>query len=84
MALVVMLVMVGREAPHEQEIHRASDGGRRALLTECVNNGQAAANKLKHTWAERRNTEQVGVDWPFTTDQARIKLKRPYPQYQAK
>ena len=34
--------------------------------------------------AERRNAEQVGVDWQFTTDQARIKLKRLYPQYQTK
>ena len=35
-------------------------------------------------WAERRNAEQVGVDWQFTTEDARIKLKRLYPQYQAK
>ena len=34
--------------------------------------------------AERRNAEQVCVDWQFTTDQARIKLKRLYPQYQTK
>jgi hypothetical protein len=31
-------------------------------------------------WAERRNAEQTGVDWHFTTADARIKLKRLYPQ----
>jgi hypothetical protein len=31
-------------------------------------------------WAERRNTEQTGVDWHFTTADARVKLKRLYPQ----
>ena len=31
-------------------------------------------------WADRRNASRAGVDWPFTTDQAPIKLKRLYPQ----
>ena len=31
-------------------------------------------------WAERRNASQTGVDWQFTTEDARIKLKRLYPQ----
>jgi hypothetical protein len=31
-------------------------------------------------WAVARNAAQTGVDWHFTTDQARIKLKRLYPQ----
>jgi len=35
-------------------------------------------------WYERRNTEQVGVDWQFTTDDARTKLKRLYPQVKVK
>jgi hypothetical protein len=30
-------------------------------------------------WQERRNQAQVPVDWRFTTDDARIKLKRLYP-----
>jgi len=32
-------------------------------------------------WAERRSGEQAGVDWQFTTEDARIKLKRLYPQF---
>lgn len=31
-------------------------------------------------WKERRNTKQVGVDWQFTTEDARIKLKHLYPK----
>jgi transposase len=30
-------------------------------------------------WAQRRNQARVTVDWQFTTDDARIKLKRLYP-----
>ena len=31
-------------------------------------------------WADRRNATQVGVDWQFRNDDARIKLKRLYPK----
>ncbi len=31
-------------------------------------------------WAVRRNVKVKSVDWQFTTDQARMKLKRLYPQ----
>lgn len=31
-------------------------------------------------WADARNAAQTGVDWQFTTEQARIKLKHLYPQ----
>jgi hypothetical protein len=31
-------------------------------------------------WEKNRNENQKGVDWQFTTDDARIKLKRLYPQ----
>jgi len=33
-------------------------------------------------WAQQRNTKQKSVDWQFTTDQARIKLKRLYPKFE--
>jgi hypothetical protein len=32
-------------------------------------------------WEVNRNTIQKGVDWQFTTVDARIKLKRLYPQF---
>lgn len=33
-------------------------------------------------WYRNRNTRQKSIDWQFTTDDARIKLKRLYPQIQ--
>jgi hypothetical protein len=33
-------------------------------------------------WQKNRNLKQKGVDWQFTTQDARIKLKRLYPQIQ--
>jgi len=33
-------------------------------------------------WDQQRNGQQKGVDWRFTTADARIKLKRLYPQIQ--
>jgi len=33
-------------------------------------------------WEAKRNANQKGVDWQFTTDDARIKLKQLYPQIQ--
>jgi hypothetical protein len=30
-------------------------------------------------WAEKRNAKKAKVDWRFTTDDARIKLKKIYP-----
>jgi hypothetical protein len=33
-------------------------------------------------WYRKRNSNQKAVDWQFTTDDARVKLKRLYPQIQ--
>jgi hypothetical protein len=30
-------------------------------------------------WEQDRNATQVAVDWQFTTADARVKLKHPYP-----
>ena len=34
-------------------------------------------------WESNRNTTQKGVDWQFTTHDARTKLKRLYPQFKS-
>jgi len=34
-------------------------------------------------WETARNRNQKSVDWQFTTDTARIKLKRLYPQFKS-
>ena len=31
-------------------------------------------------WTTQRNQQQTGIDWEFTTDDVRIKLKRLYPR----
>ena len=34
-------------------------------------------------WTDERNTSIIGVDWQFTTKDARTRLKRLYPEFQA-
>jgi hypothetical protein len=33
-----------------------------------------------HAWEDDRNKATKGVDWQFTTNDARVKLRRLYPQ----
>lgn len=35
-----------------------------------------------HAWFHQRNQLQVGADWQFTTQDARVKLKRLYPSFE--
>lgn len=53
------------------------------LTRQCMDRRIATieevAEEAKH-WNERRNAKQVGVDWQFTTADARIRLKRLYPK----
>ena len=42
-----------------------------------------ALRKETDAWGRRRNTEEKTVDWQFTTADARIKLKRLYPQFKS-
>jgi hypothetical protein len=56
------------------------------LTNQCLNNRyisdiQTLAKETK-AWEKHRNLNQKGVDWQFTTADARIKLKRLYPQIQ--
>jgi hypothetical protein len=54
------------------------------LTKQCLTRRIADINILREetsAWAERRNEEQVGVDWHFTTTNARTKLKHLYPQF---
>lgn len=37
--------------------------------------------KETKAWEQERNSKHKSVDWQFTTDDARIKLKRLYPQF---
>ncbi len=42
----------------------------------------AALKRKVKAWTRQRNKNQRGIDWRFTTDDARIKLKRLYPKVQ--
>jgi len=57
----------------------------RVLTKQCLNRRIAAIETLRQetkAWEHERNAKQTGVDWQFTTDDARIRLKRLSPQFQ--
>lgn len=50
---------------------------------QCLSRRIDDIETLRHeakAWADARNAAQTGVDWQFTSDQARVKLKHLYPQ----
>ena len=55
-----------------------------SLASQCLDNRRIpnidALNGELSAWHTKRNSQQKGVDWHFTTADARIKLKRLYPQ----
>jgi hypothetical protein len=53
----------------------------RQCLRTCTPSAPSLVRKVT-PWARDRNARQCGVDWQFTTKDARIKLKRLYPQVQ--
>ena len=52
--------------------------GRQCLSDNRIPNLNTLRNLLK-PWSTARNSAQKGVDWQFTTENARIKLKHLYP-----
>ena len=55
-----------------------------ALSRQCLDRRIPTRQQLtRHTqaWWEDRNRMQIGVDWQFRTEDARVKLKHLYPQY---
>ena len=54
-----------------------------ALAVQCLGDRRIpsieALNKELSAWESKRNIDQRGVDWHFTTADARTKLKRLYP-----
>jgi hypothetical protein len=54
----------------------------RVLIGQCLNRRIADKQTLKREvnhWQDQRNSLRAKVDWRFSTDDARIKLKRLYP-----
>jgi DDE superfamily endonuclease len=55
------------------------------LSGQCLDRRIDKADELKRevlAWEEERNERQVGVNWQFTTADARIKLRKLYPVIQ--
>ncbi len=55
------------------------------LTRQCLDDRIPDIDRLRQevrAWYQQRNDEQKGVDWQFTTADARIRLKRLYPQIQ--
>lgn len=56
-----------------------------ALSRQCLSRRIGTLNELRsevQAWEASRNTEQVHVQWRFSIDQARIKLRNVYPVFQ--
>lgn len=54
----------------------------RVLSSQCLNRRIPEQQKLEHEiikWQTQRNFVEAKVDWRFSSDEARIKLKRLYP-----
>ena len=53
------------------------------LTRQCFSDrvsSKAEAERRINAWKADRNERQKGIDWQFSTDDARIKLKRLYPK----
>lgn len=56
------------------------------LTSQCLDRRLADLETLQKeikAWEQERNTKQRGVNWRFTTEHARIRLKRLYPLFQS-
>jgi hypothetical protein len=51
------------------------------FLNRRIPDKQTLTNEIV-AWQENRNVHHAKADWQFTTETARIKLKRLYPQFQ--
>ena len=54
------------------------------LTRQCLSDRRIGSLELLQTeiraWSEAINTKQRGVDWQFTLEKTRVKLKRVYPK----
>lgn len=55
----------------------------RQCLDRRIPNPEMLRSETK-TWEQKRNAECETVDWQFTAEDARLKLKRLYPQFKKK
>ena len=78
-----MVLVVGRAQPLAVDVR--VDLRRREIGVaqhQCLNRrigNQATLERELKAWSQKRNAAHCGTDWQFTTQDARIKLKRLYP-----
>ena len=56
----------------------------RVLNSQCLNRHISTIDDIKKevkAWQEHRNNKNSKINWQFSTDDARIKLKHLYPTY---
>ena len=56
------------------------------MIRQCLNRRIDSINVLRDevaAWQASRDRLQAKVNWQFTTDDARVKLKRLYPTFEA-
>ena len=56
-----------------------------ALQRQCLRQrlgDRAAMEREVRAWARRRNDRTTRIEWQFTTDDARTKLRRLYPAFE--
>ena len=54
------------------------------LNRQCLNRHIATRKEIEkevEAWQEHRNNKNAGINWQFTTKDARVKLKRLYPSF---
>ncbi|MDD5729019.1 MAG: IS630 family transposase, partial [Victivallales bacterium] len=55
------------------------------LIGQCLNrriDNMAEVREETAAWLQRRNNLEAKINWQFTADDARVKLKRLYPTLQ--
>jgi len=56
-----------------------------ALVRQCLDRripDKDTLNLEVHAWEDQRNSEDIKIHWPFTTADARVKLKSLYPKFE--
>jgi hypothetical protein len=54
------------------------------LQTQCLDRRIGTSEILQQeiaAWQARRNQKAVGADWKFSTEDARVKLRKLYPSF---
>lgn len=52
------------------------------LMGQCLNPRIATIEEMKrevYAWQKERNNKEAKINWQFTNDKARVKLKKLYP-----